>query len=217
MMGSVYHKISKYVDERLLKPILHKFNDFAIKDSFTFQKKIVEIDLEDHEKIISLDVKSLFTNIPVRETIDIICDELYHSDRPPPKLHDEPLSEHNCRLLLSSLISNVKFSFNNTTFEQTHGLAMGSPLSGSFSEIFMGKMEKDMASKLKSLKLYGRYVDDTIIIVPDEEIDDIFNLFNAQHPAISFTMEHANHFLDVNIHRDTNGKITTSIHRKDTL
>lgn len=36
--------------------------------------------------MVSLDVQSLFTNVPVNETIDIILKYVYDSDLPPPNV-----------------------------------------------------------------------------------------------------------------------------------
>ena len=47
---------------------------------------------------------------------------------------------------------------------------------------------------------------------------NLYNALNAQHPAISFTMEETcEHFLDVELHRDSEGRISTAIHRKETF
>ena len=50
-------------------------NEFTVKDSFSFAKEIVEQDRNFYMG--SLDVDSLFTNIPLEETINI-CTELIY-------------------------------------------------------------------------------------------------------------------------------------------
>ena len=57
-----------------LAPILSclTINEFIVKDSFLFAKEIVEQDSNVYMG--SLDVDSLFTNIPLEETINI-CTE----------------------------------------------------------------------------------------------------------------------------------------------
>ena len=53
-------------------------NDYTIKDSFTFAKEIINFD---HNLFMaSLDVESLFTNIPVDETIKNAVDDLFSSN-----------------------------------------------------------------------------------------------------------------------------------------
>ena len=60
------YKLSKF-----LRPVLKSLtsNGYTVNDSFTFDEKIVEQDSEFF--IGSLDVDSLFTNIPPEETFDI--------------------------------------------------------------------------------------------------------------------------------------------------
>ena len=64
-------------------------NDYTLKDSFEFASII---DQQNHNLFMgSLDVDSLFTNVPLDESIDIILNQLYNSVSPPtiprPKLH----------------------------------------------------------------------------------------------------------------------------------
>ena len=56
---------------KFLVPILESLtsNEYMVKDSFAFAEEIVEQDSEFFMG--SLDVDSLFTNIPLEETIDI--------------------------------------------------------------------------------------------------------------------------------------------------
>ena len=218
MTGSAYHSASRFVDEHLLKPIVCEFDQFTVKDSLEFQEKITSMNLEDGEVCMSFDIKSLFTSIPVNQTIDIICDTWYRGSRPPPKLHENSLSEENCRRLLSTLATDVEFVFNKQRYCQIDGLAMGSPLSGSFSQIFVGALEQSMFSARPPPKAYVRYADDTFLIAPSEKDGkDLLELFNRQHTSIQFTKDAGDHFLDIALHVDSNGCFSTSIYRKDSF
>ena len=66
------YKLAKF-----LVPILKALttNEFTVKDSFHFVEEIVD---QQHDLFIgSLDVDSLFTNIPLEETIEICTNELF--------------------------------------------------------------------------------------------------------------------------------------------
>ena len=53
-------------------------NDYTVKDTFTFAKEVIDFD---HNLFVaSLDVESLFTNIPVDETIKNAVDDLFSSN-----------------------------------------------------------------------------------------------------------------------------------------
>ena len=70
-----YYNIGKFLSS-LLQPLTH--NDYNLKDSFDAVKRISSIppklfDEEDYQ-LVSFDVQSLFTNVPVKKTINIILD-----------------------------------------------------------------------------------------------------------------------------------------------
>ena len=208
--------MAQFVDKQLLRPLLPKCDFYSVKDSKVFRDRIVELTMEEGDVCASFDVKSLFTSIPVDETINVICNYLYHNGDPLPKLYETELSEENCRELLSTLVKNVRFVFNKQVFEQTDGLAMGSPLSVAFSQIFMASLERKLFQgfESESLKYYCRYVDDTFIVGEKKVIEQFFDRCNGLHSAIDFTKEdEACNFLDVQLHFE-NGDITTSIFRK---
>ena len=71
----------------------------------------------------SLDVDSLFTNIPLEETIDICVDNLYNDNENPPNI-----PKHNFCNLLNIATKETFFMFNNKYYKQVDGVAMGSPL-----------------------------------------------------------------------------------------
>ena len=58
-----------------LQPLVH--SDYVIKDTLTFAEIIKNDVLDPKEEYVSYDVESLFTSIPVKETIDYIITEIY--------------------------------------------------------------------------------------------------------------------------------------------
>ena len=50
-------------------------NEYTVKDSFAFAKEITKIDC--NCGMVSLDVESLFTNIPLEETIENWVNDLF--------------------------------------------------------------------------------------------------------------------------------------------
>ena len=52
-------------------------NDYVMKDTLTFPKFIRDNPIKDNEEDVSYDVVSLFTNIPIKETIEFILSEIY--------------------------------------------------------------------------------------------------------------------------------------------
>ena len=90
-------------------------------DSFTFAEEIIEQDSEFFMG--SLDVDSLFTNIPLEETINICANILFEYTA-----RVEGLSKNNLRFFLSLATKESYFIFNGKLYKQVNGVIMGSPL-----------------------------------------------------------------------------------------
>ena len=84
----------------------------------------------------SFNVYSLYTNIPLEETIEICCDVLFRSSHPKPTF-PENVFKH----LMSFATSSVEFCFNNIMNRQNGGVAMGSSLGPKLANIFVGFCE----------------------------------------------------------------------------
>ena len=48
-----------------------------LRSSYEFLEKLQEINLNSNQVMASFDVKSLFTNVPLQETIDLISNKIY--------------------------------------------------------------------------------------------------------------------------------------------
>ena len=71
----------------------------------------------------SLDVDSLFTNIPFEETTDNFVDNSYNGNGNPSNI-----PKHNFRNLLNIATKETFFMFNSKYCKQVDGVAMGSLL-----------------------------------------------------------------------------------------
>ena len=74
--GKMHYSVGKYLTN-LLNPLT--VNDFTLKDSFDAADKINQIPKElfnDGFVFVSFDVTSLFTNVPLSKTINIIIDRI---------------------------------------------------------------------------------------------------------------------------------------------
>ena len=65
-----------YLDS-VTKPVIP--SDFMLNSTKSFLNKLADIDLSD-KNLVSFDVESVFTNVPLAEVIEIACDLVY-SDR----------------------------------------------------------------------------------------------------------------------------------------
>ena len=98
---------------------------------------------------------------------------------------------------------------------------MGSPVSPIVADLFMEDFEDKALSSFHSPpRFWGRYVDDTMIVLKTCDIDNFTTHLNSVHPAIKFTVEREDNqciaMLDALIRRDLDGSLSFSVYRKAT-
>ncbi len=212
-IGTPSFKLAKFLVP-ILAPITT--NDYTVKDSFTFAKDISGKD-SDGLFMASLDVKSLFTNIPLNETIDICVENLFSS----PGSKPEHLNKCELKSLLSGAVKDCSFIFNSQWYKQLDGVAMGSPLGPTLANAFLAHHEKSWLANCPSdfkPVLYKRYVDDIFLLFTSElHVKPFQDYMNTQHHCMEFTSECESNgsmaFLDLSI-CSSNGKFSTSVYRK---
>lgn len=199
----------------LLKPIT--VNKFCVKDSFSFAQEISALGLGKHF-MASLDVQSLFTNIPLNETINICALNVLRQN---PSLR---ITQSELEKLLHVCTSDNVFLCDGQLYRQIDGVAMGSPLGPSLSCAFLAHHETvwlaDCPTQFKPI-MYRRYVDDIFVLFESPDHLPLFvDYMNSRHCNMKFTSEsetnNSFNFLDVNITR-SGDKFETSLYRKPTF
>ena len=122
MTGSPQYDTSKWLC-KLLAPVRKKYNKRCIKDSFAFIDLLKKKNIGSSGFMCSFDVVSIFTKVPLEETIKICADALYRDDEVDPVY--TALPEESFFNLLRMVTSGVEFSFDNSMYRQTDGVARG--------------------------------------------------------------------------------------------
>ena len=153
-IGSAPHRLAK----RLAKPLSHRLGSISgthLRNSGDLINKIKHIDFTD-KIIVSFDVKSLFTNVPVDGAIEAVRTVITNMEE-----ENLPLPKRDYMKLISLCVKFGPFTFNGQEYHQHNGLPMGSPLSPVMACLFMKVLETE-----KFLNIIGRnstwvrYIDD---------------------------------------------------------
>ena len=155
--------------------------------------------------MVSFDVVSLFTKVPVEDSLSF-------------------LSHHFTEDILAFfklVLTSTYFCFDGQYFKQTDGVAMGSPISPVIANFFMEDLEEKALNQatLKPTCWY-RYVDDTFVIWPHgkDNLTTFLEHLNGLHKNIQFTIEieEDGHlpFLDIDIYRKRDSSLGHKVYRK---
>ena len=152
----------------------------------------------------------MFTCIPHKEGIQACAEALENSKENNP---DQP-DTNTLVTLLEIVLKNNTFEFNNKSFIQLQGSAMGTKLAPAYANIFMNKLEQTILSSAPfKPSYYKHYIDDILILWPHSitELNNFVTALNNYHTFIKFTFE-CNHtkitFLDINIFKGSDFELT---------
>ena len=210
--GTPLYELSKYIAE-ILKPY-GKQKEQHTNNSKSFSTFICQQTTEPDEIMVSFDVTSLYTTIPINQALLIIEDLLQHDD----KLADKTLLSSNQILnLLNILLRTTYFKFNHQFYQQTDGAAMGGPT----SEIYMQALEMTaITTAYHTPKIWERYVDDVFSVIQRIYLEELLYHINSLHPQTQFTKEEDQDsilkFLNTLVEWNPEKTISVKVYRKPT-
>ncbi|XP_018355142.1 PREDICTED: uncharacterized protein LOC108756077 [Trachymyrmex septentrionalis] len=172
-LGSPLYPLATFLHNILVKSIPKA--ESYIKNSFELVEKLKRLHTTDQYKLISLDVKSLFTDVPVDIAIDCVNERWMYVSGDCPLPRDEFVGA--IRFILDSTF----FLFNNNFYKQSYDTPMGPPLSPVIADLVMRRFETVSSMSLNlDVTFYFRYVDDICTAVEPSKIDSIMEqLLNA--------------------------------------
>lgn len=210
--------ISKYVDF-FIKPLLPSLPAY-IQDTTD-----VLCQIRDHNFIgpdallVTMDVEALYTNIDHDQGLAALRHFL---DRRP--LPHSPPTDFLVKLTDWTLNNNI-FLFQDQLFKQIKGCAMGACFSPSYAGLFMGKWEEDVVFTNDNIfkdkiRWWARYIDDVILWWDgnENELLAFHSYLNAANQNIKLSLDYSKekiNFLDLEIYKDEDGYLHTSIFRKE--
>ena len=228
-----------YLAKMLTKKLNHlRKSDLIITNTFDFVSELHSIRMDPTQiKIVSFDITSLFTKVPLARTIQLILEKMYGPEHTC-MYGFKKITEwcNNCKnrfemkWLLNISTKESHFIYDEKIYSQINGIAMGSPLGPLFADIYINYLENKLMPRLKrdGVLFWRRFVDDTFVILEkNANVDNINEILNSFDQDITFTREEETNnsisFLDIFITRKptnqswiTTSSFDTTIYRKST-
>ena len=170
--------LSKYI-AKILKPytLLNKQDSKNFKE---FSEFIGTHTIEEDKIMVSFDVETLYTKVPIDDALTIIKEVLENDETLPDR------SPENVLDLLEFLLRTTFFIFNGTYYQQTEEVAMGGPPSSMVTEIYMQETETTaLTTTSHPPKVWERHVDDVFSIIQKSNLHEFFNISVAFTPRQS--------------------------------
>ncbi|XP_069973529.1 uncharacterized protein [Penaeus vannamei] len=128
-VGTFNYNIAKFL-VKIISPLT--INQYTIDNSFAFVKEICSLKPLRPITMASFDIESLFTNVPLRETTEIIVNKTTTLT-----LNEFGLDKTTHGKLLDIAAHHSVFTFNESLYTQVDGVAMGSPLGPCYANTFL--------------------------------------------------------------------------------
>lgn len=206
-------RISEFVDHHL-QPRVKELPSY-VQDTTDFINKTKDLHIPENSILVTMDVSSLYTNIPNKEGIEAVEKILNRNKKP-------TIATTVITTLLYLILTLNNFVFNNRFYLQIKGCAMGTKCAPSYANLFMGIFEENhIYNRIKNKSLlYLRYIDDIFIIwtASLKELETFTKEINSIHHSIKFEVQHSTkeiNFLDTTAYIKDK-KLLTKLYRKPT-
>ena len=149
--GSPLYNLNKYI-ANILKACVRDENNNA-KNSSIFCHYIRNVPIEDDEIMVSFDVISLYRNIPIIDTLNIIKDYVNSDDQ---FIWKTAIPQDKFLDLVHLVLTTTWYTFNSQFYQQTDGVAMGGSTSSTTAEIYMQAYERTAITTALTLQKFGK-------------------------------------------------------------
>ena len=135
-INSPTYNLAKFLT-RVVSPLACRIPTF-VKDSRDFVEKARKLRLEEGSILVSFDVTSLFTEVPIAEALEVIGRRLEEQE-----VEDRRTthSVESVKRQLHLCLTSTYFMWNGRFYEQKEGAAMGNPLSPVVGNIYTEHFE----------------------------------------------------------------------------
>ena len=130
ILGMPEYKLAKYLDN-LIKP--HIPDTYSLRSTENFIKRLKECPCNNKNTVVSFDVVSLFTNVRLAETIELVIERFYDNNNSNAIPFEKSVF---CQLMF--MATQRLFMYNDKLYKQIDGVTMESPLGPTLANFFLG-------------------------------------------------------------------------------
>ena len=206
--------ISKFVNEHI-KKYVPKTKSY-LGDTQHFISRLKQLGcISENVLLVTLDVSSLYTNIPNQEGLLAVAEHLRsYPDK-------QKIRPHLLRLL-KLVLHSMSFTFNGDHYLQIGGTPMGTAVAPNYANLFMDRFETKALNNwpLKPL-IWLRFIDDISMIWThgEDNLKEFITYLNGIHRTIKFTHESSQtqiDFLDTTVKINDKREIYTTLYKTPT-
>ena len=163
----------------ILNPLIGTISNSHNKNNTDLIDRLNDVSVPYEFKLVSFDVTSLFTKVPLFDLLNFLSHEFDNC-----KI---PVNKTDLITPIKLCTLDNKFKFGNYFFMQKFGLAMGGPASPTLSNLYMEFFEKYELSKILPPDVpWFRYVDDVLCLWPrDRPLAPFIEQLNGLVPSIN--------------------------------
>ena len=169
----------------------------------TICDSLSKVKLGEDEILVSFDVSSLYTNVPVKEAINRCADLLFSR-------FTLPVDKETFIILAELASCNVVMSTCDGYYTQIDGLAMGSPCAPLLANGWLSQFDHDIKG---DAKLYFRYMDDIFRNIVENKLMNKLEEVNSYHESLIFTHEREKErklpILDMDVRHHEDGTLSS--------
>jgi hypothetical protein len=134
------YKVAKFLNKKL-QNLIQLPNTYTTKNSYELAQELHNIQINENSKIITLDIKALYVDLPTKNILHITKFWLNKHK------HDHTITEQTLYLLEVILKQNY-FQYNNHFYQPNKGIAMGSPISSTLAKIYLQYLEEEQENHI---------------------------------------------------------------------
>ena len=135
MVDTPEYSLAKYLDN-VIKSYIP--DTHLLRSTEDFLERLKQFPCNDKCVLVSFDVVSLFTNVPLSKTIDLITNYLYVNEN----ANNISLPKEVFRELMCMTTQGI-FMHNGKFYKQLDEISMGSPLGSTLANFFVGQFRQE--------------------------------------------------------------------------